>query len=177
MRFRYRFLHKCCCYFVVLFFNRLSLCTMPSYDVGFWVCECVIKCMRPYMHPCSMPRPLGSDTGSCTNAAATLWVWFFNRLSLCTMPSYDVGFWVCECVIKCMRPYMHPGSMPRPLGSDTGSCTNAAATLWVWFFNRLSLFVRCLLMMLVRESVSVKLCASIRGSMVHAKTIKFRYRF
>ena len=227
MRFRYRFLHKRRCYFMGLVFQCLSLCTMPSYDVGLWVCKCVIKCARPYMHPCSMPRPWGSDTGSCTNAAATLWVWFFNRLSLCTMPSYDVGLWVCECVIKCVRPYMHPCSMPRPwgshrhiqvlaqmllllcglvfqssfplyyaflwcwfvsvwvckcvrvsvikcvrsymhpcsmprpLGSDTGSCTNVAATLWVWFFNVFPC-VLCLLTMLVCECVSVRV--------EHAKT-------
>ena len=142
--------------------------------VSVWVCKCVrvsvIKCVRSYMHPCSMPRPLGSDTGSCTNVAATLWVWFSNVFPLCTLPSYNVSVWVCECARRtCQGPkYVQIQILAQML------------LLFYGFFNRLSLFVWCLLIMLICKSVTVWVCkcpASIHASMLHAKTIRFRYRF
>ena len=139
MRFRYRFLHKRRCYFMGLVFQSsfpLYYAFLWCWFVSVWVCKCVrvsvIKCVRSYMHPCSMPRPLGSNTGSCTNVAAILWVFqFFFLFVWCLLMMLvckSVTVWLC----KCLRPYMHPCSMPRPLDSDTGSCTNAAANFYGW---------------------------------------------
>ena len=140
----------CCCYFVVLFFNRLSLCTMPSYDVGFWVCECVIKCVRPYMHPCSMPRPWGSDTGSCTNAAATVWVWFFNvfPFARCLLMML-----VCECVSVCVHTCIHVPCQDHEVQIQV--LAQMLLLLYGSGFSIVFPFARCLLMMLVCECVSV----------------------
>ena len=114
MRFRYRFLHKRRCYFMGLVFQSsfpLYYAFLWCWFVSVWVCKCVrvsvIKCVRSYMHPCSMPRPLGSNTGSCTNVAATLWVWFSNVFPcvLCLLTKL-----VCECV----SVWVCASNMPRP---------------------------------------------------------------
>ena len=158
--FRYRFLHG-------WFFNRLSLCAMPSYDVSVWVCECARRTCQDqnkfkyrFLHKCccyfmgfSIVFPFLSGV-------------FLQCLFLC----------VCVCIHTCIH-----GPLPRPLGSDGRSCTTAAATLWVRMFNHLSL---CTVSsysagLWVRECVSVCVCASIHASVFHAKTrtIRLKYRF
>ena len=77
------------------------------------MCVCVCVCKRFCL--CSMPRAVGAETGFYAHAAATFPVLFLNHLSICTMPSYDFGLWMCECVHLNMRLC----SMPRPVPAET----------------------------------------------------------
>ena len=75
---------------------------MPSYDVGLWVCECVGVCVStcicvPWFRYRSLHK----------RSSVTFRYGCSHRLSLCTVPSYDAGLWVCECVSVCVHTCIH----------------------------------------------------------------------